>query len=89
MSILLWPFSLLWTILIGLIIGSVAKFIMPGKDGGGIFVTIVLGVLGAIVGGYVGTQFGWGTVSGFDLKSFGLAVGGALVLLLLHRLLRK
>ena len=75
---------LLWC-LFGLIAGAVAKFIMPGKDPGGIIVTILLGIAGAVVGGFLGGQlFGW-DVTGFNLPSFGIAVAGALLLLILYR----
>lgn len=76
-------------ILFGLIAGAIAKFLMPGKDGGNIVVTIVLGVLGALVGGFIGTQLGLGDLSGFDLRSMALAVGGALVLLVGYRALAR
>ncbi len=76
-------------IIFGLIAGALAKLILPGKDPGGILFTIVLGVIGAALGGYIGTRLGYGTVQTFDLRSFGLAVGGALVVLLISRLLRR
>lgn len=72
-------------IIFGLLAGLIAKAIMPGKNPQGCIITIILGVLGAMVGGYIGTRIGWGTVKGFDLRSFGLAVGGALLLLFIYR----
>ena len=75
-------------IVFGLIAGVLAKWIMPGADPGGIIVTILLGVAGAFVGGYVGTFFGLGTVSGFDLRSFLIAILGATILLLGYRLIK-
>jgi uncharacterized membrane protein YeaQ/YmgE (transglycosylase-associated protein family) len=63
--------------------------IMPGKQPGGIIATIVLGIVGALVGGFIGTQLGFGDLSGFDLRSMGLAVGGGLVVLFLFGLLTK
>ena len=54
-------------ILLGLIAGALAKFIMPGKDPGGIFVTILIGIAGAIVGGFLGSFIGLGKVESFDL----------------------
>ncbi len=75
-------------IVFGLLAGIVAKFVMPGKDGGGFITTTLLGILGAIVGGVIGNRMGWGSITGFNLPSFGLAVGGALVVLVVHRLLR-
>jgi len=75
-------------ILMGLIVGLLAKWIMPGDDPGGIFLTILLGVAGAFVGGFIGTTLGMGSVSGFNLGSLALAVGGALLILWGHRKLR-
>ena len=77
---------LLWC-LIGLIAGAVAKFIMPGKDPGGIIVTILLGIAGAVVGGFLGSKLFSLDITGFNLPSFGIAVAGALLLLILYRLL--
>ncbi|MFC0336326.1 Uncharacterized membrane protein YeaQ/YmgE, transglycosylase-associated protein family [Kushneria avicenniae] len=76
-------------IIFGLIAGAIAKFLMPGKDPGGIIVTIVIGILGAIVGGWIGTALGFGSVSGFNIGSFAIAVIGALVLLFLYRVVKK
>lgn len=73
----------------GLIAGVLAKWIMPGKDPGGIIITILLGIAGAVVGGYIGTMIGFGDVSGFNIRSFALAVGGALLLLAGYRMLTK
>ena len=64
-------------IVFGLIAGLIAKFVMPGKDGGGFITTTLLGVVGAVLGGFAGTRFGLGSITGFNLQSFGLAVGGA------------
>ena len=80
MGILLW-------IVFGLIAGAIAKFVMPGRDPGGIIVTILLGIVGALVGGFLGTALGFGSVSGFDVRSLLIAIGGALVLLVGYRLL--
>ena len=78
MGILAW-------IVLGLVAGALAKFIMPGQQGGGIILTIVLGVVGALVGGFLGTYvFGFGDISGFDLRSIVIAVGGALLVLFLY-----
>ena len=75
---------LVWC-LFGLIAGAVAKFIMPGKDPGGIILTILLGIAGAVVGGFLSSQlFGW-DVTGFNLSSFVIAIAGALLLLILYR----
>jgi len=76
MGIVLW-------IVFGLIAGALAKFLMPGKQGGGIVVTTLLGIVGAVVGGFIGTQLGFGDVNSFDLKSMAIAVGGALLVLVI------
>ncbi len=76
-------------IILGLIVGALAKWIMPGTDPGGYIVTIVLGIAGAMIGGFVGTSLGLGAVTGLNLVSIGLATGGALVLLFVYRLLVK
>jgi uncharacterized membrane protein YeaQ/YmgE (transglycosylase-associated protein family) len=73
-------------IIFGLFAGAIAKFLMPGRDPGGCLITIVLGVVGASVGGWLGTQFGFGTVQQFDIRSLGVAVLGSLTLLLCYRL---
>jgi uncharacterized membrane protein YeaQ/YmgE (transglycosylase-associated protein family) len=77
-----------WLVL-GLIAGLLAKFIMPGNDPGGIIITILLGIGGALVGGFLGTQLGFGGLSGFDLRSMAIAVGGAVLLLFVYRLLKQ
>ena len=75
-------------IILGLIVGALAKWIMPGPDPGGILITMLLGIAGAFVGGFLGSLVGLGSVSGFNLGSLVLAVGGALLLLWGHRRLR-
>jgi uncharacterized membrane protein YeaQ/YmgE (transglycosylase-associated protein family) len=81
MGILAW-------IIFGLIAGAVAKLLMPGRDPGGWIVTMLLGIAGAFIGGFIGRAI-WGSpgVTGFDLGSFGLAVLGAFVLLFLYRII--
>lgn len=79
---------LTWLIL-GLIVGVLAKWIMPGKDPGGIFITIGIGIAGAMVGGFIATALGLGSVSGFNLGSVAIATGGALLLLFGYRQLRS
>jgi len=76
-------------IVMGLIVGILAKLIMPGKDPGGIIVTILIGIAGAFIGGFVGSRLGLGTVTGFNLVSILLAVGGAIILLILYRIIKK
>ncbi len=76
-----------WVIM-GLIVGILAKWIMPGDDPGGLVVTILLGIAGAFVGGFIGSLLGLGSVTGFNLISLALATGGGLVLLYGYRLLK-
>jgi uncharacterized membrane protein YeaQ/YmgE (transglycosylase-associated protein family) len=76
-------------IVFGLIAGAVAKLIMPGKDPGGWFVTILIGIAGAIVGGIIGSIVGFGGVTGFDLRSFLIAIAGSLLLLYGYRLVKR
>ena len=76
-------------IIMGLIVGVIAKWIMPGKDGGGIIITIILGIAGAFVGGFIGSLIGLGGVSGFNIGSFILAILGALLLLFIYRKIKK
>jgi uncharacterized membrane protein YeaQ/YmgE (transglycosylase-associated protein family) len=80
MSILSW-------IILGLVAGALAKLIMPGDQAGGIFLTMVLGIIGALVGGFIGTTlFGWEAVSGVDFRSILIAVAGALLVLFIYGL---
>lgn len=81
----------LYWILLGLIAGSLAKFLVPGRDPTGCIFTIVLGVVGSLLGGVLGSYLGWGAVTrgSLDLRSIGLATFGAIVLLLLGRLVRR
>lgn len=74
-------------IIFGLIAGAIAKALHPGKDPGGWIVTIVIGILGSVVGGWIGSLLGWGDVNGFNFRSFLLAVVGAIVLLWLYRVI--
>lgn len=77
-------FSLIGTLLVGLIVGAVAKFVMPGKDPGGIIVTILLGIAGSVVASYLGRALGWyqeGQTAGWIMS-----ILGAVLLLFLYRL---
>lgn len=82
MGILAW-------IVFGLIAGLLAKFIMPGRDPGGFIVTTIIGILGAVIGGFIAVQLGFGDVTGFDVRSLVIAIAGALILLFSYRLLKK
>jgi len=76
-------------IVMGLLAGALAKLIMPGNQGGGLILTTVLGVVGALLGGYLGTTFfEFGDVSGFDVRSVAIAVGGAMLVLFVHGQIR-
>jgi uncharacterized membrane protein YeaQ/YmgE (transglycosylase-associated protein family) len=75
-------------ILFGLIAGALGKWIMPGDDPGGIIVTILIGILGAIVGGFVASLIGFGGISGFDFRSFIIAIVGSLLCLFIYRKLK-
>lgn len=76
-------------IIFGLIAGALAKWIMPGKDPGGWIITIIIGIAGGVLGGWIGTALGFGDISGFNLRSFGLAIVGALILLGGYRMLNR
>ena len=84
------PLWLYW-ILLGLLAGALAKFLVPGRDPSGCIVTILLGIVGAFVGGLIGTWFGWGSVTrgSFDLRSIALSTFGAIVVLLIGRVARR
>jgi uncharacterized membrane protein YeaQ/YmgE (transglycosylase-associated protein family) len=77
--------GILALLVLGLLAGLVAKLIMPGDDPGGLIVTMVIGVVGAVVGGLLASALGFGGLSGFDLRTFFIAVLGSLLLLVLWR----
>jgi uncharacterized membrane protein YeaQ/YmgE (transglycosylase-associated protein family) len=75
--------SILWTIIIGLVVGALAKFVMPGKDPGGIIITILLGIVGAFVGTFIGRAlglYGPGQAAGWIMS-----VVGAIIVLAIYR----
>ncbi len=77
--------ALLWTIIIGAVIGAVAKLLMPGRDPGGCIITILLGIAGSFLAGYLGQALGWygpGEPAGFIFS-----VIGAMILLLIYRMI--
>jgi uncharacterized membrane protein YeaQ/YmgE (transglycosylase-associated protein family) len=79
--------SIIWAILIGFLVGIVAKFLMPGRDGGGFFITALLGIVGALVASFLGQAMGFyadGQPAGF----IG-AVIGAIVVLFVYNLIRR
>jgi uncharacterized membrane protein YeaQ/YmgE (transglycosylase-associated protein family) len=79
--------NILWAIIIGLIVGALAKLFMPGRDGGGIFMTIILGIAGSLIAGFIGRAMG--------LYQQGQGAGiiasilGAMLLLLIFRMFRR
>ena len=79
---------LVWALL-GLVAGAIAKKNMPGKDPGGLLMTILIGVAGAIVGGFIVSLLGWGPATGFNLYSIFVAVGGAVLLLWGYRKIKS
>ena len=81
--------GILYWILLGLVVGLLAKLIVPGKQGGGIILTIILGIVGAFLGGWIGTLLGIGSVDGFNLTSILLATGGAIIVILVYSALKK
>ena len=79
MTILAW-------IVLGLVAGAIAKALMPGRDPGGIIVTMLIGIVGAFLGGYLGNMITGAGLNGFSLWSIILAVVGAMLLLWIYRL---
>jgi uncharacterized membrane protein YeaQ/YmgE (transglycosylase-associated protein family) len=78
--------AILWTLIIGLVVGAIAKLLTPGRDPGGCIITILLGIAGAFVAGYLGRLAGWyqpGQPAGFIAS-----IIGAMILLLIYRLIR-
>ncbi|OAN11531.1 hypothetical protein A3K86_21635 [Photobacterium jeanii] len=71
-------------IILGLIAGALAKWLMPGKDGGGIVMTMILGVAGAFVGGWLGSFIGMGGADGVNIGSIVTATIGAFVILFVY-----
>jgi uncharacterized membrane protein YeaQ/YmgE (transglycosylase-associated protein family) len=77
--------SLLYTLLIGLVIGVVAKLLMPGRDPGGCIITMLLGIAGSFVASFLGQQMGW--YDSGEPAGFIFSVIGAMILLLIYRML--
>jgi uncharacterized membrane protein YeaQ/YmgE (transglycosylase-associated protein family) len=77
-------------ILLGLIAGAIAKAILPGAQGGGWIVTIILGIVGALLGGFIGSAiFGIGLEGFFSLETWLLAIGGSILVLLIYGLVTR
>jgi uncharacterized membrane protein YeaQ/YmgE (transglycosylase-associated protein family) len=80
--------GILGWIVLGLIAGAIAKLIMPGDDPGGIIVTMLLGIVGAVIGGFIGSRiFGTGLQTFWNLQTWIIAIIGSLILLLIYRLI--
>jgi uncharacterized membrane protein YeaQ/YmgE (transglycosylase-associated protein family) len=79
--------GIIWTILIGALVGALAKLVMPGKDGGGFFLTAALGIAGALVAKFLGQAIGWyqeGQRAGLVASTL-----GAIVILAIYRMVKK
>jgi uncharacterized membrane protein YeaQ/YmgE (transglycosylase-associated protein family) len=76
--------GIIWTIIIGLLAGIVAKFLMPGRDPGGFIITTVLGIIGALVATYLGQAIGWYRAG--EGAGFIGAVVGAIIVLAIYRM---
>lgn len=74
-------------ILFGLIVGAIAKFVMPGKDPGGIIVTILIGIAGALLAGFIGKTLGW--YGDEDAAGYIASILGAIILLALYRVVAR
>jgi uncharacterized membrane protein YeaQ/YmgE (transglycosylase-associated protein family) len=77
--------SIIWILVIGLVIGAIAKLLMPGKDPGGCIITMLIGIAGAFVSSYLGQKIGWYKPG--EPASFIGSIVGAMLLLLLYRLI--
>lgn len=80
--------GLLGWIVFGLIAGAIAKFLIPGDDPGGCIITMAIGVVGALLGGWIASLLGFGGISGFDFRSMIIAILGAILLLVIYRVVR-
>jgi uncharacterized membrane protein YeaQ/YmgE (transglycosylase-associated protein family) len=79
--------GIIWTIIIGFIVGLVAKFLMPGRDPGGFIITTILGIIGAVVATYLGQAVGWygpGQGAGFIAS-----IVGAVIVLFIYRMVAR
>mgnify|MGYP003529676928 CR=1 FL=1 len=76
---------MIWALLVGLVVGAVAKFVMPGKDPGGIFITMLLGVAGSMLANWIGRNAGMYAEG--DAAGFIASVIGAMILLVIYRMI--
>lgn len=79
--------GIVWTLLVGLVVGALAKFLMPGKDGGGIIKTMILGVVGSGVAWFLGSMLGW--YGDGDGPGIIASTIGAILVLVVYRIVRK
>jgi uncharacterized membrane protein YeaQ/YmgE (transglycosylase-associated protein family) len=79
--------SIIGWIVFGLIVGVIAKFLMPGRDPGGFVITILIGIAGALLGGFLGRAIGWYREG--DAVGFVMALAGSVILLVLYRMLAR
>jgi len=77
--------GIIWMLIIGLIVGAIAKLLMPGKDPGGFIITILLGIAGAFLAGFLGRSMGWYGEN--EPTGFIASVVGAILLLVIYRLI--
>jgi uncharacterized membrane protein YeaQ/YmgE (transglycosylase-associated protein family) len=77
----------IWTAIIGLVIGAIAKLLMPGKDPGGIFITMLLGIAGSFLAGWLGRAVGWYQAD--QPAGFIASVVGAIILLAIYRMFKR
>jgi uncharacterized membrane protein YeaQ/YmgE (transglycosylase-associated protein family) len=78
-------FGIVGWILFGLVVGAIAKLIMPGRDPGGIIVTMLLGIVGAVIGGFIGRSLGF--YGPQQAAGWLMSIGGAIVVLMIYRVL--
>jgi uncharacterized membrane protein YeaQ/YmgE (transglycosylase-associated protein family) len=82
--------GILGWIVLGLAAGAIAKLILPGRQGGGWIVTLILGIVGALLGGFIGSAvFGVGLETFWSLQTWLLAIGGAIIVLLIYGLITR
>ena len=80
--------GILWTLIIGLVVGAIAKLLMPGRDPGGFIVTMLIGVAGALLAGYLGRALGWYSDPG-EGPGIIASIIGAMLLLFLYRVFTR
>jgi len=81
--------GILWALLIGLVVGAIAKFVMPGKDPGGIVVTMLLGIAGSLLAGFLGRAVGWYDEPGEGAGIIASVLGAIAILALYRAIIRR